>query len=60
VYGEAALELVLPQEHPEDKISDVLSRPEHYAGIVRDIRADFGVRHSPEARLKELIGIIEA
>ena len=60
VYGEAALELVLPQEHPEDKISDVLSRPEHYAGIVRDIRADFGVRHSPESRLKELIGIIEA
>lgn len=60
VFGEAALELVLPAERPEDKIADVMARPAHYAGIVRGIRADFRIRHSPEARLKQLIEIIEA
>jgi hypothetical protein len=38
----------------------VLGRPEHYAEIVREIRQDFGRRHSPEERLRELIGIINA
>ena len=44
---------------PHEKILDVLARPEHYAGIVQGIREEFGRRHSPEARLRELIGIIE-
>ena len=44
---------------PHEKILDVLARPEHYAEIVREIRQEFGRRHSPEARLRELIGIIE-
>ncbi len=60
VFGEAALELVLPSDRPEDKIADVLARPEHYAEIVRAIRADFRVNHSPEARLRQLIEIIAA
>lgn len=58
VYGDRATELLLGDDKPEDKILDVLSRPEHYAEIVREIREDFGRRHSPEERLRELIGII--
>lgn len=58
IYGEPALELVLG-EKPQEKIIDVLVRPEHYAQIVRGIRRDFSQRHSPEARLRELIQIIQ-
>jgi glycosyltransferase involved in cell wall biosynthesis len=60
IYGDAAAALVLGESEPDRKIADVLSHPERYADIVRSIRADFGRRHTPEARLKELIGIIEA
>jgi hypothetical protein len=60
VYGRRAGELVLGDDRPQDKIADVLGRPQHYAGIVQSIREDFGRRHSPESRLRELIGIIEA
>ena len=37
----------------------MLERPEHYAEIVMGIREDFGRRHSPEARLRELVAFIE-
>ena len=60
IYGERATELLLGDEKPEAKVLDVLNRPEHYAEIVREIRRDFGRRHSPEERLRELIGIINA
>jgi hypothetical protein len=60
IYGDrAAAELVLGGENPHERILDTLARPEHYAGIVQGIREEFGRRHSPEARLRELIGIIE-
>ena len=59
VYGDAALELVLGGPSPHEKVVDVMSRPLHYADIVKGIREDFGRRHSPEARLSELIEIIE-
>lgn len=58
VYGEAAGELVLGEENAPEKILDVIERPGHYAEIVHGIRAEFDRRHSPEARLRELIGII--
>lgn len=58
IYGEPVLELVLG-EKPQEKIIDVLARPEHYAQIVRGIRQGFSRRHSPEARLRELIQIIQ-
>jgi hypothetical protein len=58
IYGNRAVELLLGNEKPHDKILDVLDRPEHYAEIVREIRQDFGRRHSPEERMQELIGII--
>jgi hypothetical protein len=59
IYGDAADELVLGETRPHEKILDVLARPKHYAEIVRGIRRDFSRRHSPEERLRELIGIIE-
>ena len=58
-FGESALELMLGEGDRSEKILDVLARPERYAGIVQDIRRDFAVKHSPEARLKRLIEIIE-
>jgi glycosyltransferase involved in cell wall biosynthesis len=60
IYGNDATALVLGDDKPHERIVDVLARPEHYADIVRAIRRDFAVRHSPEARFKELIGIVEA
>ena len=59
IYGDRATELLLGNEKPEDKILDVLSRPDHYAGVVREIRREFGQVHSPEVRLRELIQIIQ-
>ena len=59
IFGECAMELVLDDEHAHEKIVDVLERPEHYAEIVMGIREDFGQRHTPEARLRELVSFIE-
>jgi hypothetical protein len=59
IYGDRALQLVLGGERPHEKVSDVLDRPGHYAEIVRGIREEFRRRHSPQARLRELIGIID-
>jgi hypothetical protein len=60
VYGEAALELVLPEKNAHEKIADMLDRPEHYAGIVHRIRQHLAARHSQKQRLRELIQIIES
>jgi hypothetical protein len=59
IYGERAMPLLLGGDRPHEKIADVLERPEFYAEIVRDIRKEFAVRHSPEARLRELLRIVE-
>jgi glycosyltransferase involved in cell wall biosynthesis len=58
IFGERALELVLDGESVHEKIVDVLERPEHYADTVMGIREDFCRRHSPEARLTELLRFI--
>jgi ferritin-like metal-binding protein YciE len=60
IYGERALELVLPAEKAEDKIADMLRRPDHYGEIVQSIRQHLREKHSQAARLKELIDIIES
>jgi glycosyltransferase involved in cell wall biosynthesis len=60
VFGaDAADNLVLAGGRPQDKIIDVLRRPEHYAEIVEGIRNDFRRRHTPEARLRRLIEIVQ-
>lgn len=58
IFGARATELMLTGEDDHEKIVDVLERPEHYTDIVMDIRKDFRERHSPDARLRELIGYI--
>jgi hypothetical protein len=59
VYGDEAVELVLPDERPEDKVLDLLRRPDHYAGIVRTVRRRLAEEHSYAAQLKKLIEIVE-
>jgi glycosyltransferase involved in cell wall biosynthesis len=60
IFGDAAAEeLVLPQDRPQDKLEDVLRRSGYYAGIVDGIRREFRQRHSPEARLRQLIEIVQ-
>lgn len=58
-YGDRAGELVLPARGPEEKVLDMVRRPEHYAEIVRDIRRYLAEKHSYAVRLRELIEIVE-
>ena len=60
IYGERALELVLGTEESQEKILDILRRPEYYADIVMDIRRYLTEKHSYVARLRELIEIVES
>jgi hypothetical protein len=60
IYGERALELVLPAEDGGAKVIDMLRRPSYYAEIVRDVRRRLAEKHSYAARLRELIDIVES
>jgi hypothetical protein len=60
IFGEDALELVLPTERPQEKILDILSAPERYVPIVKGIRRRLAESHSYEVRLRELINIVES
>jgi len=60
IYGEAALELVLPEDRPHEKVLDLVCRPERYAGAVREIRQHLAEKHSHAARLRRLLEIIES
>jgi hypothetical protein len=57
VYGDEAVELVLPAHRPEDKILDLLRRPERHARVVGGMRRRLAERYSYEAQLKELVDI---
>jgi len=60
IYGDAAAELVLPDDRPEEKIADIMRRPGHYARIVACIRRQLAEKHSYAARLSQLIEIAHA
>jgi hypothetical protein len=60
IYGDAALELVLPEHDPEEKLLDIISRPKHYADVMHSLRQHLAAHHSHVARLRELIAIVEA
>jgi hypothetical protein len=60
IYGEEAVELVLPEEQLQEKILDILRRPEYYARIVKSIRHRLAEKHSYAVRLQELIEIVES
>jgi Glycosyl transferases group 1 len=59
IYGERAVELVLPEEQPHEKILDLLRRPEYYAEIVQAIRRHLAEKHSYTARLQQLVDIVK-
>jgi glutamine synthetase adenylyltransferase len=60
IYGAAGLELVLPRRGAEEKIRDVLRRPERYVAAAMDIRRRLARDHSYRARLAELLKIVES
>ena len=60
VYGEEALELILPAEHPERRIMDIVRRPERYVKILGDVRTHLAADHSYARRFKALIEIVES
>src|SRR5215831_11944285 len=59
LYGSEALELRLPDKQPEEKILDLVARPEHYATIVRRMRQCLAEKHSHKTRVLRLIELIE-
>jgi hypothetical protein len=60
VFGEAAVELVLTECGAEDKLLDILERPDYYVKVVRAIRARLDAEHSYSTRLSRLIEIVES
>jgi len=60
IFGEDAIELILPDERPQEKILDILHRPERYTRTVQAIRRRLAADHSYEARLRELIDIVRS
>jgi hypothetical protein len=60
IFGEDALELILPNERPHEKILEILSAPERYAATVMAIRRRLAERHSYQVRLRELINIVQS
>jgi hypothetical protein len=59
IYGPRATELVLPKDavSAQEKIADIVDRPEYYANIVVTIRQHLTARHSFTNRLQELVAI---
>src|SRR5215471_13893274 len=60
VYGAAGMELVLPQDHPQDKIMDLFERRAYYVEVVRELRSVLMERYSYAARIRELLEMIGA
>lgn len=58
VFGEAGLELMLPEDHAQDKIADLFERPQFYLQIVRKLRCLLAQRYSYRARILELLDIV--
>lgn len=61
IYGDAAIELALPEDlsAAQQKVADIVGRPEYYAKVVLEIRRRMAQQHSFEARFGELIEIIK-
>jgi hypothetical protein len=60
VYGPAGLELVLPQERPQEKIMDLFENRQKYLEVVRELRHVLSQRYSYIARVRELVEKIGA
>jgi len=59
VYGPAGRELTLPGR-VADKITDALQRPDHYRGVVEDVRRHLLAHHPYSRRVEELVAALEA
>jgi hypothetical protein len=57
VYGPAAKELILPGRVAE-KLLDALQRPDHYRGIVQDVRRHLAAHYSYDRRVEELVAAL--
>ena len=55
VYGPSGLELVLPQERPQEKIMDLVENRQKYLEVVRELRHVLRQRYSYTARVRELV-----
>jgi hypothetical protein len=60
IYGERAVELVLPNDEPQEKILDIVQQPGYYGQIVNDIRQRLAEEHSYAVRFRELLQIIDS
>jgi hypothetical protein len=58
VYGPAGRELALCDDL-EDKLLDVLRKPNHYRDVVTEVRRHLRVHHSYERRIEELVDALE-
>lgn len=58
VYGPAGRELTLPGRVAE-KVLDALQRPDHYRGVVEDVRCHLVRHHSYRRRIEELVTTLE-
>ena len=54
VYGPAGRELTLPGRVAE-KLLDALRRPDHYRGVVEDVRRHLIAHYSYDQRVEELV-----
>jgi len=54
VYGAPARELILPGRVAE-KLLDALRRPDHYRGVVEDVRRHLAAHYSYDRRVEELV-----
>jgi hypothetical protein len=59
IYGEAGLELWLPDRCGHEKILDMVNRPDHYSNLLENLREHLAEKHSHAARLRQLIEIVE-
>jgi glycosyltransferase involved in cell wall biosynthesis len=61
IYGDEAIELVLPQDiaAAQQKVAEIVERPEHYARIVSGLRHHLAERHSFRVRLQEMVEIVK-
>jgi hypothetical protein len=59
IYGPGALELVLPSDpaQAQEKVADMVDRPEHYARVVIETRKYMAERHSFKTRVREMVEI---
>src|SRR5262249_46252466 len=60
LYGEAALDLVLPEDGAAEKVLDLVRRPQRYARVVREIRQRLAGQHLHDGGVGEVRGLVDS